>query len=61
MMNVARQRPRNTITTKITKMKAYMMVSANELIASLISRDDSKMVSTLQSAGSVGMMLSRRF
>ncbi len=34
MMNVARQRPRNIITTSMTNMNAYMIVSPSEAMAS---------------------------
>jgi len=41
MMNVARQRPKKIITTSTTKMKAYMIVSDSDPIASVISCEPS--------------------
>ena len=57
-MNVARQRPRKNITTKITKIKANIIVCESELIASLISLELSKIVFTSQSLGRVGIIFS---
>ncbi len=58
MMNVARQRPRNIITTSMTNMNAYMIVSPSEAMASVISCELSYMVRTSTSLGSVGMIFS---
>ncbi len=51
MMKVARQRPRKTMTTSTTKMKAYMMVSESEPMASVISCEPSKMSCIFTSEG----------
>ena len=53
MMSVARQRPRKIITTSTTKIKAYMMVSESDPMASVISCEPSKISSILTSFGRV--------
>ncbi len=61
MMKVARQRPRKTMTTSTTKMKAYMIVSESEPMASVISCEPSKMSCISTSRGSDFWIAGRRF
>ena len=61
MMSVARQRPRKIITTSTTKIKAYMMVSESDPMASVISCEPSKISSIFTSLGSVFWISGRRF
>ncbi len=60
MISVARQRPRKTITTSTTKMKAYMIVSESDPMASVISSEASKMSSIFTSFGSDFWIAGRR-
>ena len=53
IISVARHRPRKTITTSTTKIKAYMMVSESDPMASVISCEPSKISSILTSFGRV--------
>ena len=61
MIKVARQRPRNTNTTNITRMKVMKMVSRRLLMVFWMEVEPSTMMFSLTSEGSVGSMTSSCF
>ena len=59
MMNVARQRPKKAMTTRITNMNAYITESLSELMESIIDSEPSTMISMFMSGGKVFSMEGR--
>ena len=56
MMKVARQRPKNTNTTNITRIKVMRMVSRRLLMVFWMEVEPSTMMFSFTSEGSVGSM-----